>query len=102
MVLGPKQIHDAVAREEKKKMAEIEQLIDRELKNKYEIGRHVSVSLPTANSQPYDSGRSLPRQFLLDELMQKYRAAGWQRVELKQDQREGVWIEFHYKSRRRH
>lgn len=77
---------------------EIEKMIDKELEANYDGCGRITVSLPTPNSRPYDSGPQLPREFLLEQLLDKYRQAGWQTVELKSDQREGTWIEFQYQN----
>jgi hypothetical protein len=91
MVIGPKKVLETITEEEERILHRVEQKIDQHLQHNYD-GEYGGI-LPC--SEDFRGIRSC----VLEHLLDKYREAGWTRVEVNHDQREGSWIRFEYDRR---
>lgn len=93
MVIQSNELKTRVLENNIKVIQDLEKRIDSELeKNFVDESSKILVSLPSANSQPYDSGTSITTP-VINEIMKMYKQAGWN-VKYNSDQREGNSLTF--------
>ncbi len=90
MVVGPLVKRLKLTAEEKNAVNELEKKIDGCIKETFRQGR----SYVTVPCDRYSGLGSMIMQKLLD----RYKKAGWDSAEVKQDQRDGSWIELRYEN----
>jgi hypothetical protein len=88
MVVGPKELEQKLTQKDQQILTHLEQRIDEALTERYEGTGGVCINLPD----------EMPRKFALERLFDKYREAGWTRVGIRYDQRDGNYIEFGVKT----